>query len=111
MSKYTEIYITDGVTEKRRLFDFGDAENLSVNEIVHLLSFESDKPVWHYFILMKQIEAHMKNLSSNKNGLSGEVFVNGETVKVEPFDDQEVIGMVSALKIRAVRQYLAGETA
>ena len=111
MSKYTEIYITDGVTEKRRLFDFGDAESLSANEIVHLLNFESNKPVWHYFIMMKQVEAHMKNLSSNKNGLSGEVFVNGETIKVEPFYDQEVIGMVSALKVRAIRQYLAGDQA
>ena len=111
MSKYTEIYITDGVTEKRRLFDFSDAENLSVNEVVHLLNFESDKPVWHYFILMKQVEAHMRNLSSNKDGLSGEVFVNGKIIKVEPFDDQEVIGMVGALKVRAVRQYLAGEQA
>ena len=110
MSKYTEIYITDGVTEKRRLFDFGDAENLSVNEIVHLLNFESDKPVWHYFIMMKQVEAHMKNLSSSKDGTSGEVFVNGKTVKVELFNESEGCGLVSGLVDRAVRQYLAGET-
>lgn len=108
MSNYTQISITDGVTTKKRVFTDIATDELSVNEIVSLLSFESDKPVWTYFVMFKQIEARMSTMSYNKNGLSGVVTVNDKRVEVQPFDEGNSFGLVSALKLEAVNQYLAG---
>lgn len=111
MSNYTEISITDGVTTKKKLFTDIATDELSVNEIVSLLHFESKKPIWEYFIMFKQIEAHMNRMSYNKSGLSGVVTVNGKRVEVQPFDEGESFGLISALRMQAVKQYLAGEQA
>lgn len=111
MSKYTEISITDGVTEKKKIFIDIATDELSVNEIVSLLHFESTKPIWSYFIMFKQVEAHMNTMSYNKSGLSGVVTVNDKRIKVQRFDEGEAFGLISALKMQAVKQYLAGARA
>ena len=111
MSKYTEISITDGTNKKKKVFADIATDELSVNEIVSLLGFESKKPIYEYFVMFKQIEAHMNTMSYNKRGLSGVVTVNSERVKVRSFDEGESFGLVSALKMQAVKQYLAGEQA
>lgn len=111
MSKYTEISITDGVTTKKKVFADIASDELSVNEIVSLLHFESKKPVWAYFIQFTQIEAHMNTMSYNKNGLSGTVTVNGNLLKIKPFDEGDAFGLISRLKGEAVKQYLAGARA
>lgn len=111
MSKYTEISITDGVTTKKKLFTDIATDELSVNEIVSLLHFESAKPVWAYFIQFTQIEAHMNTMSYNKSGLSGTVTVNGNLLNIGPFDEGEAFGLISALRMQAVKKYLAGARA
>tara|TARA_R110002126_G_scaffold38679_9_gene115391 strand:+ start:716 stop:1051 length:336 start_codon:yes stop_codon:yes gene_type:complete len=108
VSKYTEISITDGVTTKKKLFTDIATDELSVNEIVNLLHFESKKPIWAYFIHFTQIEAHMNTMSYNKSGLSGTVTVNGNCLNIEPFDEGDAFGLITRLKDEAVKQYLAG---
>lgn len=107
MSDYTEVYITDGVTEKTKLLDGDLSGILSVSDITTLLNFQSEKPIWHYFIKFTQIEAVSNGMRFNKGGLSGKVAVNGEVIEVEPFDCSDDVGLMSSLKHRAVTQYLA----
>lgn len=110
MSKYyTQISITDGVTTKKKVFTDILVGELSVNEVVNLLKFESKKPVWEWFIHFTQCEAISNGLSFNKNGLSGTVTVNDKKIEVEPFEHKSELGLMSALKLEAVKQYLARE--
>lgn len=110
MSIYIEVYISDGVTEKRRLFDNAAAKNLSINEIVALTAFESTKPIWSYFVKFTECEAYMKTMSIREDYLSGMVSVNDQDVFVEAFESKGGLS-VSLLKRRAVNQYLSGRAA